>query len=109
MKQRKRHKAVWYQEIDLIILLQKKKKPTAGVSVESQQQHIIIPISELKFEKELASGGQGVVRLAHWKEKQVAVKRLLKNASEQLKDYLNEISIMASNKSADVVRYFLGT
>ena len=86
------------------------KKPIAQfevVSVESQQkqqQHILIPISELKFVKTLASGGQGVVRLAYWKEKKVAVKSLLKNAEGQLKDYLNEISIMAGNKSSDVVK-----
>ena len=54
--------------------------------------------------KTLASGGQGVVRLAYWKEKQVAVKSLLKSAEGQLKDYLNEISIMAANTSSDVVK-----
>ena len=83
------------------------KKPTTQlVSVETQQnqQQHIIPINELKFVKTLASGGQGVVRLAYWKEKQVAVKSLLKSAEGQLKDYLNEISIMAVSNSSDVVK-----
>ena len=83
------------------------KKPTTQlVSVETQQnqQQHIIPINELKLVKTLASGGQGVARLAYWKEKQVAVKSLLKNAEGQLKDYLNEISIMVANKSSDVVK-----
>ena len=66
----------------------------------------MIDYKQIKIEKEIAKGGQAVVKLGSWNGTKVAIKHISKSnlTKEQMNEYLNEISIMQSINDPQIVR-----
>ena len=66
----------------------------------------LIDYKQIKIEKQIGKGGQAVVKLGSWNGTKVAIKRISKAnlTKEQMKEYLNEISIMQSINDPQIVR-----
>ena len=67
----------------------------------SNKSITLIDYKQIKIEKEIGKGGQAVVKLG-----KVAIKRISKAnlTIEQMKEYLNEISIMQSINDPQIIR-----
>ena len=67
----------------------------------------MIDYNQIKIEREIGKGGQAVVELGSWNGSKVAIKRISKVnlTNEQMKEYLNEISIMQSINDPQIVRF----
>ena len=65
-----------------------------------------IDYKQIKIEKEIGKGGQAIVELGTWNGAKVAIKHISKAnlTKEQMKEYLNEISIMQSINDPQIVR-----
>ena len=66
----------------------------------------VIDYKQIKIEREIGKGGQGVVELGSWSGTKVAVKHIstANLTSQQVKEYLNEISILQSINDPQIVR-----
>ena len=72
----------------------------------SNKSITLIDYKQIKIEKQIGKGGQAVVKLGSWNGTKVAIKRISKAnlTKEQMKEYLNEISIMQSINDPQIVR-----
>ena len=66
----------------------------------------VIDYNQIKIENEIGKGGQAIVKLGSWNGTKVAIKHISKAnlTKEQMKEYLNEISIMQSINDPQIVR-----
>ena len=72
----------------------------------SNKSITLIDYKQIKIEKEIGKGGQAVVKLGSWNGTKVAIKHISKTnlTNEQMREYLNEISIMQSINDPQIVR-----
>ena len=72
----------------------------------SNKSITMIDYNQIKIEREIGKGGQAVVELGSWNGSKVAIKRISKVnlTNEQMKEYLNEISIMQSINDPQIIR-----
>ena len=73
---------------------------------ELKKQFTVIDYNQIKIEREIGKGGQAVVELGSWNGSKVAIKHISKSnlTNEQMKEYLNEISIMQSINDPQIIR-----
>ena len=85
----------------------------SSISIEDLKNQLLshksitmIDYKQIKIEKEIGKGGQAVVKLGSWNGIKVAIKHISKAnlTNEQMKEYLNEISIMQSINDPQIVR-----
>ena len=72
----------------------------------SNKSITVIDYKQIKIEKQIGKGGQAVVKLGSWNGPKDAIKHISKAnlTNEQMKEYLNEISIMQSINDPQIVR-----
>ena len=73
----------------------------------SNKSITLIDYKQIKIEKQIGKGGQAVVKLGSLNGTKVAIKHISKAnlTNEQMKEYLNEISIMQSINDPQIVRF----
>jgi len=75
----------------------------------SNKQINLIDYKEIKIEKQIGKGGQGIIELGNWNGIKVAIKHISQqkmNDQQQISEYLNEISIMQNINHPQIIRFF---